>query len=348
MEEKENNKKRLQMRNSTAEFLIFQIENKDEGIEVLYKDETIWVTQKAMATLFDCSTDNISLHLKNIFKQGELNSNSVTEEFSTTASDGKNYRTKHYNLDAVISVGYRVNSIRATQFRQWCTYILRQFAIRGYVIDKKRMENGSFISEDYFEHLLAEIREIRLSERRFYQKLTDIYATSLDYNQDAPTTRQFFKRVQNKMHYAIHRHTAAELIVERANSEKEHMGLTTWENAPNGKIVKTDVSVAKNYLKEDELESMGRIVNAFLDLAEDRAKRHIPMTMQDWANRIDKFLDADDRPILSDAGRISAEQAKEYAESEFEKYRIIQDRLFQSDFDKFNADNLFNFEDDIK
>ncbi len=348
MEEKEKNKKRLQMRNSTAEFMIFQIENKDEGVEVLYKDETIWVTQKAMATLFDCSTDNISLHLKNIFKQGELNSDSVTEEFSATASDGKNYRTKHYNLDAVISVGYRVNSIRATQFRQWCTYILRQFAIRGYVIDKKRMENGSFINEDYFEHLLAEIREIRLSERRFYQKLTDIYATSLDYNHDAPTTRQFFKRVQNKMHYAIHRHTAAELIVERASSEKEHMGLTTWEKAPNGKIIKTDVSIAKNYLKEDELESMGRIVNAFLDLAEDRAKRHIPMTMEDWAIRMDKFLDADDRPILSDAGTISTEQAKKYAESEFEKYRIIQDRLFQSDFDRFTKDHFFNFDNDLK
>lgn len=348
MEEKEKNKKRLQMRNSTAEFMIFQIENKDEGVEVLYKDETIWVTQKAMATLFDCSTDNISLHLKNIFKQGELNSDSVTEEFSATASDGKNYRTKHYNLDAVISVGYRVNSIRATQFRQWCTYILRQFAIRGYVIDKKRMENGSFINEDYFEHLLAEIREIRFSERRFYQKLTDIYATSLDYNHDAPTTRQFFKRVQNKMHYAIHRHTAAELIVERASSEKEHMGLTTWGKAPNGKIIKTDVSIAKNYLKEDELESMGRIVNAFLDLAEDRAKRHIPMTMEDWAIRMDKFLDADDRPILSDAGTISTEQAKKYAESEFEKYRIIQDRLFQSDFDRFTKDHFFNFDNDLK
>lgn len=351
MEEKENNKKRLQMRNSTAEFLIFQIENKDEGIEVLYKDETIWVTQKAMATLFDVSVPAINQHLKNIYEQGELQADATIKKNLIVQQEGNRQVSRNvdiYNLDAVISVGYRVNSIRATQFRQWCTYILRQFAIRGYVIDKKRMENGSFISEDYFEHLLAEIREIRLSERRFYQKLTDIYATSLDYNQDAPTTRQFFKRVQNKMHYAIHIHTAAELIVERANSEKEHMGLTTWENAPNGKIVKTDVSVAKNYLKEDELESMGRIVNAFLDLAEDRAKRHIPMTMQDWANRIDKFLDADDRPILSDAGRISAEQAKEYAESEFEKYRIIQDRLFQSDFDKFNADNLFNFEDDIK
>jgi hypothetical protein len=242
-----------------------------------------------------------------------------------------------YSLDAIISVGYRVNSVRATQFRQWCTFILRQFAIRGYVIDKKRMENGSFINEDYFEHLLAEIREIRLSERRFYQKLTDIYATSIDYNLNAPTTRLFFKKVQNKMHYAVHGHTAAELIVERADAEKEHMGLTTWEKAPNGKIVKTDVSIAKNYLKEEELESMGRLVNAFLDLAEDRAKRHIPMTMEDWAKRIDKFLDSDDRPILNDSGKMSAEQAKDYAETEFEKYRIFQDRVFQSDFDKLNT-----------
>lgn len=205
------------------------------------------------------------------------------------------------------------------------------------------MENGTFINEDYFEHLLAEIREIRLSERRFYQKLTDIYATSIDYNRDALTTRAFFKKVQNKMHYAIHGHTAAELIVERADAEKEHMGLTTWEKAPDGKIVKTDVSIAKNYLKENELESMGRIVGAFLDLAEDRAKRHIPMTMEDWATRIDKFLDSDDRPILLDAGKVSAEQAKLYAECEFEKYRIIQDRLFQSDFDKFETDNLLDF-----
>ena len=239
-----------------------------------------------------------------------------------------------YNLDVVISVGYRVNSIRATQFRQWCTAVLRQFAIRGYVIDQKRMENGSFIGEDYFEHLLAEIREIRLSERRFYQKLTDIYATSIDYNIDALTTRLFFKKVQNKMHYAVHGHTAAELIMSRANADKENMGLTTWENSPNGKIVKTDVSIAKNYLKESELDEMGHLVNAFLDLAESRAKRHIPMTMEDWATHIDKFLQLDDRNLLTDSGSISAEAARMYAESEFEKYRIVQDRLFESDFDK--------------
>ena len=332
--------KKFEIRNSTAEFLIFQIEGKEDGVQVVYRDETVWCTQKAMAQLFDCSTDNIGLHLKNIFKSGELQEDSVTEKFSATASDGKNYMTKFYNLDAIISVGYRVNSTRATQFRQWCTFILRQFAIRGYVIDKKRMENGSFIGEDYFEHLLAEIREIRLSERRFYQKLTDIYATSIDYNRDAPTTRLFFKKVQNKMHYAVHGHTAAELIINRANAEKEHMGLTTWENAPNGKIVKPDVSIAKNYLKESELEDMGRIVNSFLDLAEDMAKRHIPMTMEDWAKRIDKFLDLTDRPVLTDSGHVSAEQAKEYAETEFEKYRVIQDKLFQSDFDRFNDDNL--------
>lgn len=328
--------KKQEIRNSTAEFLTFVAAGKEEGIQVLYKNETIWATQKAMATLFDCSTDNISLHLKNIFKTGELIEGSVTEKSSVTAADGKNYITKIYNLDAIISVGYRVNSIRATQFRQWCTYVLRQFALRGYVIDKKRMENGSFIGEDYFEHLLAEIREIRLSERRFYQKLTDIYATSIDYNKDAPTTRQFFRKIQNKMHYAVHEHTAAELIVARADAGKEHMGLTFWENAPDGKIVKTDVSIAKNYLKQNELEDMGGIVTAILEFAERRAKRHIPMTMEDWATRIDAYLSSDERPMLPDSGKVSHEFAKQYAETEFEKYRVIQDKLFSSDFDRFN------------
>ena len=332
--------KQLQIRNSTAEFLIFQAEDKAQGVQVFYKDETIWATQKAMATLFDCSTDNIGVHLKNIFESGELDKDSVTEKISATAADGKNYLTQFYKLDAIISVGYRVNSIRATQFRQWCTAVLRQFAIRGYVIDKKRMENGAFISEDYFEHLLAEIREIRLSERRFYQKLTDIYATAIDYNLDAPTTRDFFAKVQNKMHYAVHGQTAAELIISRANAEKEHMGLTTWEKAPNGKIVKPDVSVAKNYLNELELEDMGRLVNSVLDTAERMAKRHIPMTMEDWAKRIDIILEASDDRILTDAGSVSAEQAKEFAETEFEKYRIIQDRLFESDFDRFELPTL--------
>ena len=339
--------KKFEIRNSTAEFLIFQIEGKEDGVQVVYHNESVWCTQKAMAQLFDCSTDNIGLHLKNIYETGELTQEATTENFSVVQNEGErqvNRKLKFYNLDAIISVGYRVNSTKATQFRQWCTFILRQFAIRGYVIDKKRMENGSFIGENYFEHLLAEIREIRLSERRFYQKLTDIYATSIDYNRDAPTTRLFFKKVQNKMHYAVHGHTAAELIIYRANAEKEHMGLTTWENAPNGKIVKPDVSIAKNYLKESELEDMGRIVNSFLDLAEDMAKRHIPMTMEDWAKRIDKFLDLTDRPVLTDAGHVSAEQAKEYAETEFEKYRVIQDKLFQSDFDRFNDNDIFPLE----
>ena len=327
-------KKKLQIRNSTAEFLIFTNQAKEDGIEVRVQNETIWFSQKLMGVLFDCSTDNISLHLKNIFKENELDESSVTEEFSVTASDGKTYRTKHYNLDAIISVGYRVNTGRATAFRQWATSVLKDYAIRGYVIDKKRMENGSFLDEDYFEHLLAEIREIRLSERRFYQKITDIYATSMDYNKDAVITKEFFAKVQNKLHYAIHGHTAAELIVSRANAEKEHMGLTSWEKSPNGKIVKTDVSIAKNYLTETELESLGRIVNAYLDLAEDRAKRHIPMTMDDWAKRLDKFLEADDRDILQNSGKVTAQIAKSFAESEFEKYRIVQDRLFESDFDK--------------
>ncbi len=351
MEESNNGSKKLQIRNSTAEFLIFQIENKEEGIEVLYQDETLWLTQKTMSILFDVDIRTINEHLKNIYSQGEVDKNTTIRKNRIVQKEGNRNISREvfiYSLDAIISVGYRVNSVRATQFRQWCTYILRQFAIRGYVIDKKRMENGSFINEDYFEHLLAEIREIRLSERRFYQQLTAMYATSIDYTLNAPTPRLFFKKVQNKMHYAVHGHTAAELIVERANAGKEHMGLTTWEKAPDGKIVKTDVSIAKNYLKEEELESMGRLVNAFLDLAEDRAKRHIPMTMEDWAKRIDKFLDSDDRPVLNDSGKVSTEQAKDYAETEFEKYRIIQDCLFQSDFDKFNTGDTLDFVDEIK
>ena len=342
-------KKELQIRNSTVEFLTFVLDGKEDGVQVLYKDETIWATQKAMAILFDCSTDNISLHLKNIFNSNELDSNSTTEKISVVQREGDRdvkRATTFYNLDAVISVGYRVNSLRATQFRQWTTNIIRQFAIRGYVIDKKRMENGTFIGQDYFEHLLAEIREIRLSERRFYQKLTDIYSTAIDYSSDAATTKLFFKKIQNKIHYAVHGHTAAELIVERASAEKEHMGLTTWENAPDGKIVKPDVSVAKNYLNELELEDMGRLVNAVLDMAERMAKRHIPMTMEDWSKRMDIILEASGDAVLDDTGQISAEYAKNFAESEFEKYRIIQDRLFESDFDCFNQ-NLLEFPDEI-
>lgn len=336
--------KNFEIKNSTAEFLMFVMKGKENGVQVTYKDETIWCTQKAMATLFDVGVPAISKHLKNIFDTGELSEKSVISILETTASDGKSYKTSFYSLDAIISVGYRVNSVRATQFRQWATYILRQFAIRGYVIDKKRMENGSFIGEDYFEHLLAEIREIRLSERRFYQKLTDIYATAIDYNKDAPTTRLFFKKVQNKMHFAVHGHTAAELIVERANAQKENMGLTTWENAPDGKIVKPDVSIAKNYLNELELEDMGRLVNATLDMAERMAKRHIPMTMEDWARRINIILEAGDNAVLIDAGKVTAEFAKSFAESEFEKYRIVQDRLFCSDFDRFDDNDILSFD----
>lgn len=330
--------KRREIRNSTAEFLIFQIEGKEQGVEVYYKDKTVWCTQKAMGMLFDCSTDNIGLHLKNIYESGELQEGATAEKISVVRQEGErmvNRSLQFYNLDAVISVGYRVNSIRATQFRQWATSVLREYAIRGYVLDRKRMENGTFLDEDYFEHLLAEIREIRLSERRFYQKLTDIYATAIDYNRDAPTTRLFFKMMQNKMHYAVHGKTAAELIVERADAEQEHMGLTSWENAPYGKIVKTDVSIAKNYLKEAELADMGQLVNGVLELAERMAKRHIPMTMEDWAKQIDTILAAGGNEVLQTAGQVTAEQAKEHAETEFEKYRIIQDRLFQSDFDRY-------------
>ena len=329
---------RKEIRNSTAEFLIFQIEGKEQGVEVFYKDKTVWCTQKAMGMLFDVNIPAISKHLKNIYEQGELTEERTVSKMEIVRMEGNRLvkrETVFYNLDAVISVGYRVNSIRATQFRQWATSVLREFAIRGYVLDKKRMENGSFLGEDYFEHLLAEIREIRLSERRFYQKLTDIYATAVDYNRDAPTTRLFFKMMQNKMHYAVHGRTAAELIIERADAEQEHMGLTSWENAPDGKIVKTDVVVAKNYLKEVELADMGQLVNGVLELAERMAKRHIPMTMEDWAKQIDTILAAGGNEVLQTTGQVTAEQAKEHAETEFEKYRIIQDRLFQSDFDRF-------------
>ena len=332
--------KKKEIRNSTAEFLTFVAEGKEQGVQVLYEDETVWATQKAMATLFDVGVPAINKHLNNIFEEGELKKEATISKMEIVQTEGNrtvNRSTTFYNLDAIISVGYRVNSIRATQFRQWCTYVIRQFSLRGYIIDKKRMENGSFIGEDYFEHLLSEIREIRMSERRFYQKLTDIYATSIDYNKDAPTTRLFYKKMQNKMHFAVHGHTAAELIVDRADADKEHMGLTTWEKAPNGKIVKADVSIAKNYLKESELDDMGKLVNTILDFAQRMADRHIPMTMEDWAKRIDVVLEAGGDAVLKDAGEVTAEYAKEYAETEFEKYRIIQDRLFRSDFDKFDG-----------
>ena len=328
-------KKRTAMiRNSTAEFLIFTGQAGERSIEARYEDETVWLSQKLMATLFDVDVRTISEHLKNIFESGELAKNSVLRNFRTTAADGKNYNTNFYNLDAIISVGYRVNSKRATQFRQWATQVLKEFAIKGYVLDRKRLENGAFLGEDYFERLLEEIREIRLSERRFYQKITDIYATAVDYNKEAPTTREFFAKVQNKLHFAIHGHTAAELISARADSEKAHMGLTSWENAPSGKVLKSDVSIAKNYLAKEELESLGSIVNAYLELAEERARRRIPMTMEDWARRLDAFLEFDDREILRDSGKVTAKLARDFAESEFEKYRVVQDRLFESDFDK--------------
>ena len=325
---------RLQIRNSTAEFLIFTGQSGDKSIEARYEDETIWLTQKLMAELFDVAIPTINEHLKNVFSSKEIDEKSAIRKFLITAVDGKRYQTNFYNLDTIISVGYRVNSLRATQFRQWATRVLKDFAIKGYVLDKKRLENGAFLGEDYYERVLEEIREIRLSERRFYQKITDIYSTSMDYDPQSSLTHEFFAKVQNKLHFAVHGHTAAELIVMRADSRKKHMGLTSWEKGPNGKILKTDVNVAKNYLSKDEMEALGRIVNAYLDLAEDRARRRIPMTMEDWSKRLDMFLEVADRDILKDSGKITAQIAKAHAESEFEKYRIVQDRLFESDFDK--------------
>ena len=328
--------KRL-IRNSTAEFLTFVSQSGEQSIEARYEDETIWLSQKLMAELFDVKVHTISEHLKNIFGQEEVSPEATIRKFRIVQKEGSREvasAVEFYNLDAIISVGYRVNSVRATQFRQWATQVLKEFAIKGYVLDRERMENGAYLGEDYFEHLLEEIREIRLSERRFYQKITDIYSTSVDYNKDAPTTKAFFAKVQNKLHFAIHGQTAAELIVDRANSDKTNMGLTSWDKAPSGKIMKSDVSIAKNYLTSDELASLGRIVNSYLDLAEERAKRKIPMTMEDWSKRLDLFLEFDEREILQNSGKVTAKIAKEHAESEFEKYRIIQDRLFENDFDR--------------
>jgi hypothetical protein len=325
--------KPLIIRNSTAEFLTFAYQSKGDGVQVRVQDGTIWLSQILMADLFQTTKQNIGGHIKHILDEGELDI-SVVKDFFTTAADGKNYKVSHYNLDMIIAVGYRVNSKRATAFRQWATAVLRDFTLRGYLIDHKRMENGAFLDDDYFERLLEEIREIRLSERRFYQKITDIYSTALDYDKNSPTTSEFFAKVQNKLHYAVHRHTAAELIYERADHTKERMGLTTWEKAPDGKIMKSDVAIAKNYLTESELEDLGRIINAYLDLAEGRAKRRIPMTMEDWAKNLDVILQNDARELLQNAGKISAEIAKLRAESEFELFRPIQDRLFLSDFDK--------------
>lgn len=329
--------KNLSIRSSAEEFLIFSAQAEADTIEVRYEDGTLWLTQKMMGILFDVEANTITYHLKEIYGSSELEREATTRKFRVVQMEGNRNvarETDHYNLDAIISVGYRVNSIRATQFRRWATQVLKKYTLEGYVLDRKRMENGSFLNEDYFEKLLEEIREIRLSERRFYQKITDIYATSLDYDKDSLLTRRFFAKVQNKMHYAVSHQTAAEIIYKRADSTQNHMGLTSWKNSPDGKILKSDVSIAKNYLLREELEDLGRIVNAFLDLAEGRAKRHIPMTMQDWAERIDKFLLSDDRDILKNAGEISMEIAKDHAETEYEKYRIVQDQLFESDFDK--------------
>lgn len=332
--------KKLQIRNSTADFLIFTKQAGEDGIEVRVFKESVLLTQKGMAQLFDCSTDNIGLHLKNIYASGELTESATTEDSSVVQNEGTRKitrRVKFYNLDAIISVGYRINSVRATQFRQWATKVLKTFAIQGYVLDKNRLENGQVFDEEYFEHLLDEIREIRASERKFYQKITDIYSTAVDYTADAVTTKEFFATVQNKLHYAIHGHTAAELIMDRADHKKEHMGLTTWKNAPSGKIVKSDVSIAKNYLAKNELEDLNRFVTMYLDYAERQARRHIPMTMEDWAAKLDVFLQFNEEEILHDKGRVSAEIAKSFAESEFEKYRVIQDKLFESDFDRLVA-----------
>lgn len=329
--------KDLTIRNSTAEFLIFTTQAQEESIEVKYAEETVWLTQAMIAKLFDKSRSTITEHLTAIYSEGELNKKSTCRNFRQVQKEGNrtiDREIEFYNLDAIISVGYRVNSQRATQFRIWATKVLKQFAIKGYVLDKKRLENGAFLNQNYFDELLAEIREIRLSERNFYQKITDIYATSLDYDKNSEISREFFAKVQNKLHFAVHYHTAPELILKRANSQKEYMGLTSWKNSPEGKILKTDVSIAKNYLTKEELESLGRIVSAYLDLAEERAKRKIPMTMEDWAKRLDAFLEFDEREVLKNAGKITMKIAKEFADSEFEKYRIIQDGLFQSDFDK--------------
>ena len=323
----------LIVRSSSAEFLIFERQKGEKGIEVRFENGDLWLTQKSIADLFNTSKQDVSYHLKNIFSTLELEENSVVKKYLTTASDNKKYNTKYYNLDAVISVGFRVNSDRAIQFRRWSINILKEFSKKGYIIDKKRMENGIFFDEDYFESLLAEIREIRLSERRFYQKITDIYATSIDYDRKSPITIKFFKQVQNKMHYAISHNTAAEIIYNRADAGKDYMGLTSWRNSPNGKILETDVVIAKNYLSKNELEDLERIVNAFLEIAENRARRHIPMTMEDWSNLLDKYLLLDNRDLLKNAGTISHEIARDKALTEFEKYRVKQDKIYKSDFD---------------
>ena len=326
--------KNLQIRNSTVDFLIFTRDAKEEGIEVRVQDGDVWLTQMAVSKLFDVDRSVVTKHLQNIFTEGELAEKAVCAKFAQTADDGKTYQYKFYNLAAIIAVGYRINSQRAMQFRQWATKVLQTFAKQGYVLDKNRLINGQIFDEDYFDHLISEIQEIRASERRFYQKITDIYATAVDYSVDSAITKTFFATVQNKMHYAVHRHTAAEVIVERANHEKPHMGLTSWKNAPNGKIVKADVSIAKNYLYHEEIQELNEIVEMYLDYAARQARRHIPMTMADWASKLDAFLQFNDAEILQDKGKVTAAIAKAFAESEFEKYRVLQDKSYRSDFDR--------------
>ena len=331
----------ITIRSSAAEYLTFVASTGDskDSIEMRYVDENIWLTQKMMATLYDVSVAAINQHIKRIYTDNELLPEATIKKYLIVQQEGDRQVSRnvdHYNLQMIIAVGFKVNNDRAVQFRKWANSIVKDYTIQGWVLDKERLMNsGSILTKEYFDHLLDQIREIRMSERKFYQKITDIYATALDYDRTAKTTKQFFAKVQNKMHYAVHGHTAAELIYERADADKPHMGLTTWAAAPEGKIVKSDVSVAKNYLSEQEMRSLERIVSAYLDLAEDRAERHIPMTMEDWTKRLDLFLMADDREVLQDAGKITAEIAKAKAETEFEKYRVIQDRLFMSDFDKY-------------
>ena len=331
---KKSEQEKLKIRNSTVDFLIFTKDAQEDGIEVRVQEHNIWLTQKAIGQLFDVDRSVVTKHLKNVFDSGELSEKTVCAKFAQTADDGKTYQYKFYALAAIIAVGYRINSKRATQFRQWATKVLDSFTKQGYVLDKARLINGQIYGEDYFDHLISEIQEIRASERRFYQKITDIYATSVDYSLDSQTTKDFFATVQNKMHYAVHGSTAAEVIVARADHTKEHMGLTTWRNAPGGKIVKADVSVAKNYLSFDEMHELNEIVTMYLDYAARQARRHIPMTMADWASKLDAFLQFNDAEILKDKGKVTAAIAKSFAESEFEQYRVIQDQLYQSDFDR--------------
>ena len=333
-------KKKNQMptiRSSAAEYLTFvaAVGDAESSVEMRYENENIWLTQKMMATLYEVSIPAINQHLKRIFSDNELEEDSVVKQYLITAKDGKNYNTKHYNLQAIIAVGFKIENERAVQFRKWANKIVKDYTIQGWTMDEERLKKGgTILNDEFFERQLEKIREIRLSERKFYQKITDIYATSLDYDSSATATKRFFAAVQNKMHYAIHGQTAAEVIVDRADHQKKQMGLTSWDGAPEGKIHKYDVVIAKNYLSEYELAQMQRIVSAYLDMAEMQAIRKIPMTMVDWEERLSGFLKLWDRNILQDAGKVSAEIAKAHAESEFEKYRIVQDRLFESDFDK--------------